>query len=100
MSTYPIPDPMQFKLDTIFHNKHVVHQGVGSAGEAWAVKSVLGRGGQGTVWLEERIGFDSRVQLRAVKQIAAQFARTNKTGVMRELSALIAVREVTHHRYP
>lgn len=64
----------------------------GSAGR-WTDVKLLGEGGQGSVTLEVRAEPEGE---RAVKKISRHLLRVNDLDIMRELHALIAVRDVSN----
>lgn len=94
MTTAPHISLDSFKLPTVFSNDGVVHTRR-SGNEIWADISVLGHGGQGTVYLQQ-LQTGPTPLLRAVKELS-QDQRISGTGhVMRELTTMLAVRDVRY----
>lgn len=83
-----------FKLTTTFSTTGVVHSRPGSTcpDEVWMNCSLLGRGGQGTVHLQQLQSGPNRL-LRAVKVLSRDL-RSWQTK--RELNMMVAVRDVCH----
>ena len=93
----PVPDLVRLsKLDTRFHTdpQYTIHveympgSGKDRRGvrreERWKQKKRLGRGGFGTVWLEQCIDGSKKDELRAVKQIQ----KHGNIDYFRELEAI------------
>lgn len=93
MTTVPMPSLDSFKLETTFHDNLVIHKRAGLADQVWAKLSVLGKGGQGTVYLQQLETGPTR-QLRAVKELSVDQRASSNAHVMRELNMMMAVRDV------
>lgn len=81
-----------FKLSTIFTASGVVHSHPGKADEVWRNISLLGHGGEGTVYLQELQSSPAR--LCAVKEISHDLRRASPGHVIRELNMMMAVHDV------
>jgi serine/threonine protein kinase len=85
----------KFKLETTISEGGVVHTTLGATNEAitteWADVRVIGRGGFGTVSLQKGVVRGLECGFRAVKRVHKDF---HKLGLSREVSAMIAVKDV------
>lgn len=79
-----------FKLDATFFDNGVAHSRTDRPDEFWADISILGKGGQGTVYLQQLQSGPTRL-LRAVKELSPD---PQKGHMMRELNTMLAVRDV------
>lgn len=98
MTTPPLLTLESFKLATTFSNDGVVHKRAGADDEVWIEVDVIGRGGQGTVYLQQRQP-SSPAQLRAVKKLPKELMRSS-TDAMRELNTMMAVSDVSQPSRP
>lgn len=94
MTTPPMLTLQSFKLATTFSDNGVVHKRAGADDEVWIEVAVIGRGGQGTVYLQQRQP-SSPAQLRAVKRLPRELMRSSTVDVMRELKTMMAVSDVS-----
>lgn len=93
MTTTPVLEPLQYKLNAEFISDCVIHNCGNPDEQQWTEVRALGEGGQGTVYLER---CETHMpKLRAVKKIPQQFMRANGVDVRRELHALMAVSDVS-----
>lgn len=93
MTSAPLLTLDSFKLPTTFSADGVVHSRPSNADEVWTQISVLGRGGQGTVYLQQLQSGPARL-LRAVKALSQDVRQSSTGHVMRELNMMMAVRDV------
>lgn len=93
MTTTPLLSLESFKLHTTFLTDGVVHSYPGCADEVWADIGELGRGGQGTVYLQQMLSSPDGA-LRAVKALSQDLGRSSTGHVMRELNMMMAVCDV------
>lgn len=82
-----------FKLPTTFSNGGVVHTHPDTGDEVWTDISVLGHGGQGTVYLQQLQSGPARL-LRAVKELSRDLRKPSTGDVMRELNLMMVLRDV------
>lgn len=94
MSTAPILTVDSFKLETTFSPVGVVHERLGSDDEVWIDLAIIGRGGQGTVYLQQ-LQIRSPRPLRAVKKLSSEVLKAGTANVIRELNTMLVVHDVS-----
>lgn len=93
---------LSYKYDTVFSEGTVIHRRPCLPDEVWRNEFMIGGGGFGEVFKQIKLspggepvdGTAEKASFRAVKAIPRSTGGSHKKAIMRELTTMIALREV------